>query len=691
VNRRTTESTARQPGHQSSFLSALVRHVRQDPHALVLLLVFAFVFSWYFAEYHRRGWVIGSDGLSYYAYLRSFALDRDLDFSNEFKFHNPLGHAVPDPDLKTSTGMVPNLHSVGPAILWAPFFLVAHALSTVLAHFNPKYAPDGYTPLYHLFIGFGTVLYTCVAVALLYRFLSRYYPKSVSLTALLALWFGSNLIYYTVIEPAMPHALSLFAVVLFLCFLSRAADKPSIRNFALTGMAAGLMVLARWQSVIYLLLVGLLALREALPAGRSGPWNVRGLFSPKYLALVVCLLAVALIQAVAWKVIYGSFLIIPQGREFLRWNNPELAAVLFSLRRGLFTWHPILLISTIGLWYAIGVNAPLALSFSLVLLGQIYINAVPVDWWAGVSFGMRRFVECFPVFAFGLAAVCHRASSIGIIKRSLGICLVCFVAWNWLVMTQFASDQIEADADLSVRRVLYNAVYGSGIDPELRRIRAAEGNGNWEKVFELAQEALRTQQSHDYYYYLGLYHCRRGDSAAGLAMFERAGELEPWRTASLLQGRRCGGWSGGRSADETLRGYDDPPHRIGVVFGNVIKFIGYGRADTLDTTASTLCLTYYWQGVAEMDRDYGIFVHFLAGRRIVRGDDHLPLDGRLPTTRWMKGEYVKEHRCVVIPAPGEKSRITVRIGVEEWRSHSRLRVTSGGKSSNAHSLTLDEG
>ena len=61
-----------------------------------------------------------ADAPGYYVYLRSIAIDRDLDFANEWRRWG-------FPELPvTATGRRTNLYAIGPAIAWSPFFAAAH-------------------------------------------------------------------------------------------------------------------------------------------------------------------------------------------------------------------------------------------------------------------------------------------------------------------------------------------------------------------------------------------------------------------------------------------------------------------------------------------------------------------------------------------------------------------------------------
>jgi hypothetical protein len=111
-------------------------------------------------------------------------------------------------------------------------------------------------------------------------------------------------------------------------------------------------------------------------------------------------------QLLAWRAIYGQFLVMPQGGRFMRWTRPALVSVLFSLRHGLFSWTPAALLAVAGL-YRLAVRRDRFLGWSIlaVVLLAVYVNASVSDWWAGEAFGARRFISDTVFFALGLATV----------------------------------------------------------------------------------------------------------------------------------------------------------------------------------------------------------------------------------------------------------------------------------------------
>src|SRR5687768_4095689 len=100
-----------------------VRSMVQPRRALLLFLVAAqLIFAVLSVVVYRtrpQG-LIASDGKSYYAWLRSLALDGDLDFTNDFALIYSPG-PVPTAPLRPN-GLVANKTSVGVALTEVPGF-----------------------------------------------------------------------------------------------------------------------------------------------------------------------------------------------------------------------------------------------------------------------------------------------------------------------------------------------------------------------------------------------------------------------------------------------------------------------------------------------------------------------------------------------------------------------------------------
>src|SRR5262249_29256120 len=82
-----------------------------------------------------------SDGFYYFAYLRSMAFDRDVDFTNDYRMLG-LGTKT-NLFAPTPTGHAQSAWTIGPAIVWSPFFAVGHLVAKRLHASGSDVSVDG--------------------------------------------------------------------------------------------------------------------------------------------------------------------------------------------------------------------------------------------------------------------------------------------------------------------------------------------------------------------------------------------------------------------------------------------------------------------------------------------------------------------------------------------------------------------
>ena len=378
--------------------------------------------------------LISMDGPGYYSYLRSLVFDGDLDFRNEYR-HFEL--AV---DGTTSTGLVGNPWSVGPALLWAPFYLMAHALSLIARTLGVQASVDGYGYAYQSAISIATILYVTAGCLLIYRVCRRYFSPYSSLLAVVGIYLASSLEHYTVASAAMSHGVSFFAVSLFL-FLWHPPRSRSQREWIVLGLAAGLMTLVRWQDVLYLSMVAVEGIQAIRAAGRGKRAASLQEYVEGGVIVVLAGAVVFLPQMFAWNELYGTPITMPQGGGFFDWLHPQLLGYLFSTTPGLFTRHPVILLATFGLVPLWRRDRKLTVALLIPLLMQCYLNSAIAEGFAHheYAFGARRFISATPLLALGLAAIAESVTD-KFRHGSLAVLAVAttFVGWNLLLELQFS-------------------------------------------------------------------------------------------------------------------------------------------------------------------------------------------------------------------------------------------------------------
>lgn len=320
-------------------------------------------------------------------------MDRDLSFLNDI---TPFSI---DPNSNkyfhyTQTGYISSPFAIGTPILLIPFFLLAHILTLFCNLFIPKTGyllpSNGNSYLYLFSISLGSCIYGILSLFLSLKLCLRYFSLKHSFISLLAIWFSSPFVFCFYYMPNYSHLADSFAISLFLLMWVSSKDKKGLVFWFLYGISFGLCVLVRWQNMLLFVLTLI-------------PIRIHKLFK-EHLLFMVGSIITFLPQLIVFKILYGSFFLIPQGEGYMLWKRPEILNSLFSSWHGLYSWTPILLFSTIGLFLLYFKDKRIAIGFLILFLLQVYVNSCVADWWAGLSFSARRLTGLTPIFILSLAS-----------------------------------------------------------------------------------------------------------------------------------------------------------------------------------------------------------------------------------------------------------------------------------------------
>jgi len=386
--------------------------------------------------------IYASDEVEYFAFLRSLAFDGDLSFENEYQYFADAGAGGPGfretflGERFTRAGRRLNFATIGPALLWAPFYALGHVAAGVVG------APqDGYSHPYIAAVAYGSAVYGWLAVLLSASIAHRWFGRG--LGAGMAVLLGSPLLFYLYVAPPFSHACATFAVALCLWIWLRVRDTWSWGGVILLGLSVGLMATMRDQA-------GLFAIGPALDFGR---WALRtrdwrraaGLAFTGVTAVVLAYAP----QLLAARAVNGYFGPDKSVANKMSWTSPHALGVLIDPEHGWLAWTPLALLALAGIvalasgrrrarvndarW--IGVCA-------LVMVAvQIYINGAVESWTLAGAFGQRRFLELTPLLILGLASLASMASLQG--RRLLWAAVVLCVWWNLGLLLQFGTHRMD--------------------------------------------------------------------------------------------------------------------------------------------------------------------------------------------------------------------------------------------------------
>jgi hypothetical protein len=382
----------------------------------------------------RAGNPIRSDGFSYYVYLPSWFLFHDTTLSAVAR--DCCGGVFPAYTAIIrwpGTRRWVNAHPIGVAIMQAPMFGVAHALTRWT-----NLSPDGFTLYYQHAAGLSGLLWIVAGLIILRRVVRRHFGDGVTAATLLTILLGTNLYHHATFDSSYSHPYAFFLFAAFLDLTERWHAQPRRSTSVLLGLVAGLIVLTRHTNILFLLVFPLYGVVGA------ETFRARLAVIRREARLVAVMGIVAAIVVTPQLAIYyqatGSPIISSYGNLGFNFESPRIGGVLFSVQKGLFFWSPLLLAACAGM-FGLARSSHSARAFVLpavlILLVDTYVIASWWDWQFGGSFGHRAFVDVLPVFAIGLAAFFEWSGRNFLRQRAVTVVVVMAIALNVFQMLQY--------------------------------------------------------------------------------------------------------------------------------------------------------------------------------------------------------------------------------------------------------------
>jgi hypothetical protein len=393
-----------------------------------------------------RGGRLEVDGPLLFVQLRSAVMDHDLDLTNEF------AEFVPDryqywADEGRQLGRTPNpTVEPGPAILWAPFFLLAHALVRCSRLWGAPFAADGYGAPYVNAVCLGSLVWAFVAVILAYRIARRFFDPLVCATCAAAAWLSTPLLWYSVFEPGMAHATGAAAASAFVWLWLRVRDDPARRKAWLFLALAGGALVSMERYDAYFLLCPLLTVAGLVWRTPWRQWRERR--GPLVTAGAVLLTLAAALTPLFYANLgsrHASWLGESNlfGFTLRNWADPRVGEFLYSSRNGLFSWTPAAYLGVLGLVLLARRNRSLAVSLLLTWAFGVYLLSSSYSWSGAWSFGNRRLTESLALVVLGLSALGTYLMTRPAVLGVLG--LTTLAAWNLLLAGQVRRGEIPRD------------------------------------------------------------------------------------------------------------------------------------------------------------------------------------------------------------------------------------------------------
>jgi hypothetical protein len=336
--------------------------------------------------------ILIGDGQGYYSYLPAIFIYHDLNFG----FYDSIGtkyFGATKYDYRSSyKGKTINKYFCGPSMAMLPFFGVAQLITLA----SPQPA-DGFSKYYTIFVQIACITWQIIGLIYLQKLL-RLYTKTENLIsfALIAIVFGTNIFYYNISEPGMSHIYSFTFITMFTYYAKQfiTHQKNSYILYCLTLL--GMIILLRPINILILFAIPFLS---DSPVALSKNFNELVKRRCFYFSGIILLLLIVSIQLALYKASAGSFWIDSYSVESFDFSKINVINFLFSYKKGMFIYTPLLLVSLLGFVHLWKKNRFVFFSFAGFIALLIYILSSWWQWFYGGSFSCRVMIEYYAFFA----------------------------------------------------------------------------------------------------------------------------------------------------------------------------------------------------------------------------------------------------------------------------------------------------
>ncbi|MRR23627.1 glycosyltransferase family 2 protein, partial [bacterium] len=321
--------------------------------------------------------VIEWDAISYYAYLPAAFIYNDLSLSFADNYQGPHKFIVwPD---KGPEGKYVIKTSMGLSMLWSPFFLAGHAAALLTGA-----DASGYSPPYKFFLLVSALFFLATGLAYLRKILLLHSSDVITAIVLAVFVIGTNLYWYTLYQGTMSHVYSFALISAFVWYSMKwhTEVKKSAWNATRLGLLLGLITLIRPTNIVIVLIF----LIYGIVSADSLRQRFREMIADYRMLAVIAIAAIAVWvpQMIYWKEMTGQWLYFSYGsNERFFFGDPAIIQGLFSWRKGLFIYTPLMIFAFSGIITLWKLKSPHALAVTVFVPLNIYIIFSWWCWWYG--------------------------------------------------------------------------------------------------------------------------------------------------------------------------------------------------------------------------------------------------------------------------------------------------------------------
>ncbi len=342
---------------------------------------------------------IAGDAQAYYAYLPATFIYGDYSYefipdinakyypeSHQKSFLNPVGNGQVN---KTFPGV---------AILYLPFFLLAHALASISGA-----DADGYSTIYQVCFDLGLWVYLFLGLVFFIKVLQKMtFSKPTATWSAVIVVLASNMVFYTVYDQSVTHIYNFFMVNVLIYYLINFKEDRRFKQLGVSLLFFALIGITRPTNILVVWLVFFF-----IPDFSFYKSLFSYSFQTKNLVRIVLIIgSILCIPFLLWKLQTGNWVVYSYGGEGFNFSKPYLREFLFSYLKGWLVYTPILiLILPVGLYFLFKTNKKQFTIAVIFYAVSIYIFSSWWCWYYGAGMGQRVMIDHYILVGFLIALI----------------------------------------------------------------------------------------------------------------------------------------------------------------------------------------------------------------------------------------------------------------------------------------------
>jgi hypothetical protein len=433
-------------------------------------------------NWHKGQNTFSWDVANYYAYLPAY-----FGNNGSFEFNNPAFVDDYLPKFPGDGKHIPKT-TYGLALLYSPWYALGYKVAI-----NQNDPRDGFSEPFATVLHWGTIFYTLLGLILLRNFLIKFYSEKVTTITLSVIFLGTSLFYYGVSIPEAPHSNLFLLFSAFLLVTYHWYQKQRFSLSVLLGFLLGLISIIRPTDLMIVFVFVFWSTEEKFSLK-----NKLMFFLKHYKHILIMMVAAILVwlpQMLFWKARTGQYLYFSYPGEQFFWGDPQIFNVLFSYRKGLFVYTPLIAFAFIGFFFMRNQLKGIRVVLLVLILLNIYIVSCWWDWFFGGCFAARAFVQHFAYLSIPLASLMAfvfetSASKIwsGALKLFTLLLVFLGIALNLFQSMQYTNGLIHHN---SMSKKTYWLVFGK------YKLNEQEQGEFWGSLKEPDYEKLRSGENRD--------------------------------------------------------------------------------------------------------------------------------------------------------------------------------------------------